>query len=160
NADAEFSTEATEDAPQFSGSCSYAGRFRFLSETSAVAWDSTGRGDFSGDLDRLKKKKEKVWARVHLERKGARLTFSDSTASEGAYCGVHPAAFLPMVLRFVPPKGGPAFDCTKATSETEKAICGNSTLSALDLDLNNRYTLARAGATRTRKASLSQGQKE
>jgi hypothetical protein len=161
DAEASFGTEATEDTPQFSGACSYEGRFRFLSETTAVAWDSSGLGDFTGEMNKLKTlKKDKVWTRLGFDRKGPRLDFDDSAANGRGFCGVHPAEFLPMVLRFVPPKGGPAFDCTKATSETEKAICANPPLAALDLDLSSRFALARTGASRSRRASLSQGQKE
>jgi len=40
------------------------------------------------------------------------------------------------------PVSTPSFDCSKASSSTEKIICDNPELGALDQDLNKRYKLA------------------
>ncbi len=41
--------------------------------------------------------------------------------------------------RFHPPSAGPSFDCQRARSQVEIAICGNPTLAKLDLDMADLY---------------------
>ncbi|QGZ42986.1 DUF1311 domain-containing protein [Pseudoduganella flava] len=54
------------------------------------------------------------------------------------------AAFAPPA-RFVPPEGGPSFDCAQAGNAIERAICGTPALALADLELTKLYTEIRHG---------------
>lgn len=54
------------------------------------------------------------------------------------------AAFAP-APRYRPPPGGPSFACSAAVSRSEKAICGDATLSELDLKLATLVSGMRGG---------------
>jgi len=49
------------------------------------------------------------------------------------------------VAHYQPPKGGPSFDCAKAASAIERAICGDWEVSGLDLQLSEAYEKGRHG---------------
>jgi uncharacterized protein YecT (DUF1311 family) len=49
--------------------------------------------------------------------------------------------------RFRPPATGPSFDCARAASGIEKAICADTALSAQDLELSNLYREIRHGSS-------------
>jgi uncharacterized protein YecT (DUF1311 family) len=54
------------------------------------------------------------------------------------------AAFAPPA-RFLPPDGGPSFDCAKAATPIERAICAAPALAQSDLELTRLYTEIRHG---------------
>lgn len=51
-------------------------------------------------------------------------------------------------------QAGPSFDCRRATTAGEHAICANPTLSALDLDMANSYSAARSRLSPGARAAL------
>ena len=159
---ASFGAEPTKDYPDPpSGACAYSGRFRFLSSGEAAAWyPGTGKPEFSGELPVLLASPDSDgWSRLGFVRKGRALVVEDSVAS-GGFCGAHPATFFPMELAtFHPPPGGPAFDCKKAQSETEKAICGTPALAALDLALSQQFAKARRARKPAARGALLDGQR-
>jgi len=56
-----------------------------------------------------------------------------------------PLAIRFQAARYQPPKGGPSFDCAKAASAIERAICGDWEVSGLDLQLFDAYEKERLG---------------
>jgi uncharacterized protein YecT (DUF1311 family) len=56
-----------------------------------------------------------------------------------------PAVDFQATPRFVPPAGGPSFDCANAATRIEQALCTDPELAALDLKLYNFYRLLRGG---------------
>ena len=54
----------------------------------------------------------------------------------------------------------PSFDCRKAGSSTERAICANSELAALDRDLSRIYSNLRGRLSSRRKRALSRAQRD
>jgi hypothetical protein len=53
---------------------------------------------------------------------------------DGQRKALDPAPFQPRA-KFIPPAGGPAFDCKSAAGPVDKAICENASLAKLDLDM-------------------------
>ena len=53
----------------------------------------------------------------------------------------------------------PSFDCSKAGTDTEKAICGSNTLSELDLRLSQAFKDARSRVSRAADGRISRDQK-
>jgi hypothetical protein len=159
---ASFGAEPSQDDPSPpSGACSYLGRFRFLSSKEAAAWYAgRGKPEFTGDLSVLLASPDSdQWNRLGFVRKGRTLVLEESVAS-GGFCGAHPAAFFPMELDpFHPPPGGPAFDCRKARSETEKAICATPALAALDLRLSQQFAKARGASKPAARGALLDSQR-
>jgi len=49
------------------------------------------------------------------------------------------------IVRYKPPAGGPSFDCAKASTPIERAICGDWEVSGLDLQLSEVYEKGRRG---------------
>lgn len=63
--------------------------------------------------------------------------------------------------RFEPPRGGPSFDCRKASTAIERTVCGDPRLAKADLDLAAYYDGIRRGHSTTRaRAQLAQFQKD
>lgn len=58
-----------------------------------------------------------------------------------------------------PPSVAPSFNCAKATSESELAICADAGLASLDRDLDRTYS-ARLGSTTTGKEALVLSQRQ
>jgi uncharacterized protein YecT (DUF1311 family) len=160
---ASFGAEPTKDYPDPpSGACSYSGRFRFLSSGEAAAWYAgRGKPEFGGELSVLLASPDSEgWSRLGFVRKGRTLVLQESIATNGGFCGAHPAAFYPMErAAFHPPPGGPASDCKKARSEAEKAICGTPALAALDLRLSQQFAKARQASKPAARGGLLDGQR-
>lgn len=57
-------------------------------------------------------------------------------------------------------KGGPSFDCTKASNVVEKAICASSTLSQMDWKLSDCYRASLASLSEEGKISFQNGQRQ
>jgi hypothetical protein len=66
--------------------------------------------------------------------------------AKGRKSSLIPSDFAP-AQSFVPPVGGPSFDCNKATTKIEKHICASSTLSKLDLQLSDLVREIKLGSS-------------
>jgi len=62
----------------------------------------------------------------------------------GARTALDPSGFQARAS-YQPPAGGPSFDCARASSQIDKAICGDAELAALDLKLAQLFKEIRQG---------------
>ena len=81
-------------------------------------------------------------------------------ARDGTVGRLQASAFAP-ASTFRPPPGGPSFDCGRASTTIEKAICGDAALMGLDLDMFKLYREMRHGyATAAARQELQQLQRD
>lgn len=136
--------------PPGGGRCAYSGKVKFLSTTRAVAWNSTNEGDFTGDFASLMKtSRSSSWSHLVFVLTGDKLTANDEAAASDGFCARNTVELVP-ATRVIETdhsgNAGPAFDCKKARSEAEKAICGSPNLAAKDRELSRKFREAKKKA--------------
>lgn len=82
--------------------------------------------------------------RAWIAEQELRPTSVEYIDRQGKSSKLEAAAFAPPD-RFVPPEGGPSFDCAKAGNAIERTICATPALAESDLALTKLYTEMRHG---------------
>jgi len=76
--------------------------------------------------------------RKWITRNDLRFTAAQFIGRDGSVTQLDETLYQPTPA-FVPPPGGPGFDCSKAKNAIETDVCHDSTLAALDLRLQTLY---------------------